>query len=30
MEQVLAVILMSVVLLGFLAFGIWGPKADDE
>ena len=30
MEQVIAVILLSVILLGFLALTEWGPRSDDD
>ena len=30
MEQVVAVILLAVMLLGFLAFTVWGPRSDDD
>ncbi len=30
MEQVISVILLAVMMLGFLALTIWGPRSDDE
>lgn len=30
MEQVVAVILLAAMLLGFLALTEWGPRSDDE
>ena len=30
MEQVIAVVLLAVMMLGFLALTLWGPRSDDD
>lgn len=30
MEQVIAVVLLAVMMLGFLALTVWGPRSDDD